>query len=111
MLQQVSGRTVLLDNRAAPATCKAQASSLLAAVDGVLSSLQLGSFSAPAWTLQLPPSSAGALRADITDDTAAAANLTQGWLACCSTMGTEPLHGCFLQAHGPGLGLVPVGLQ
>ena len=81
VLQQVSGRTVLLDNRAEPAARDLQASALLAAVDGVLSGSQLGSFSAPAWAS--PPPAAGALRADITDDSAADAVLTpaQGLLA------------------------------
>jgi hypothetical protein len=86
VLQQVSGRTVLLHNRAETAAREAQAGTLLAAVDGVLSSSQLGSFSAPAWAS--PPPADGALRADITTDSAADAVLAaaQGMLARCTTL-------------------------
>lgn len=86
VLQQVSGRTVLLDNRAEPAARDMQASALLGTVDGVLSGSQLGSFSAPAWAS--PPPADGALRADITTDSAADAVLApaQGLLAWCITL-------------------------
>lgn len=70
VLQQVGGRTVLLDNRAAPAALEAQAATLLGAVDGLLSGSQLGSFSAPAWASPLLPPAGGALRADINLDAA-----------------------------------------
>lgn len=80
VLQQVGGRTVLLDNRAAPEALKTQASALLTAVEGVLSSSQLGSFSAPAWASPLPTPSDGALHADLKDDPVAEAvcTLAQG---------------------------------
>lgn len=66
VLQQVDGRTVLLDNRAPPAVMEAQAAALVAAADSLLSGSQLGSFSAAAWASPLmPPPAAGALRADI----------------------------------------------
>lgn len=67
----MGGRTVLLDNRAAPAAQETQASALMVAVDSLLSGSQLGSFSAPAWGSPLLPPGAGALRADIDEDSAA----------------------------------------
>lgn len=69
VLQQVSGRTVLLDNRADDVGRQRQAGAFLAAVDGLLSGSQLGSFLAPGWAVgaaaEAPLAAAGALRAHI----------------------------------------------
>jgi len=69
VLQQVSGRTVLLDNRADDVGRQRQAGAFLAVVDGLLSGSQLGSFLAPGWAVdaaaEAPPAAAGALRAHI----------------------------------------------
>lgn len=70
MLQQVSGRTVLLDNRANAAGRRHQAGALFAAIDGLLSGSQLGSFSAPGWVVGAAPeadapSATGGLRAHL----------------------------------------------